>query len=150
MTEPATPRLGQTSGDAFAASLGGYATEVDLLAGEVPLLAWEAAHGRGWKNAWGILYLTTHRLVWIRSKIALPWIPKTLEIPLDSVMSVEAGRRLFSSSSLSLLRPFRRHVVVTLKSGERYSFSPAPTGVDALSIVTEITSILRERGLLRD
>jgi hypothetical protein len=150
VTEDPKPKLGQTTGDAFAASLGGYAAEVDLLPGEIPLCAWEVAYGRHWKNAWGILYLTSHRLVWIRAKIALPWIAKTLEIPLESVMGAEVKRRLWSPSRLSLLRPFGRHVVVNSKGGERYSFSPSPTGAGANEIAREITSILRDKGLLRD
>ncbi len=144
MTEPATPKLGQTSGHPFTAALGGYAAEVDLLSDEIPLQAWEVAYGRRvWENAWGILYLTTHRLVWIRSKIALPWVAKTLEIPLDSVIAAKARRRWWPI-------PFDRGlVVISREHAESCQFSPSWSSPGASEITREITSILRERGLLR-
>ena len=121
----------------------GHAAEVDLLAGEIPLLAWDATFiGKWWASPWGTLYLTDQRLVWIRWRSSLPLGLKTLEISLDSVTGVEVRRRW---SHL-----FHRAVLVQRRGEAPCEFLPARFGPGARSIVTEITSILRERGLLRD
>lgn len=146
MTEERKPKLGETANDPLVAAFGGYATAVDLLPGEVALRAWEAGFVNGLAGAWGILYLTTHRLVWIRMKIAPPWAAKTMEIPINDITAAEA-RKPWGW----WLNPFARgRVAIIRKDAEMCQFGASVLGPSAKEITREITSILRDRGLPRD
>ena len=140
MTEGAAPTLGKRDG----------AAEVYLLPGEIPLCAWDAVFFASWWRArGGILYLTSDRLVWISWRPALPWTGKTVLISLREIARV-ATRLVLFAPFFFLAGPFHRQVIITAKDAARYKFSPVATGPGARQVATEITSILREQGLLRD
>lgn len=126
------------------------AAQVELLPGEIPLCAWDAVFFPSWwRGRGGVLYLTSVRLVWISWRPPLPWTAKVISISLRDIERVDTRRVLFAPF-IGLAGPFHRQVVVTLKGSKRCAFSPASTGRGARQVAMEITSILRERGLLRD
>jgi hypothetical protein len=144
MKAPATPRLGQRGEDAWVDFFGmGFASQVDLLPDEVPLQAWDAGLVDSlFSSAWGGLYLTTERLIWIRWRFAAPWVQKTMIVNLKSVAGSSVGR------SLKLGLGLRQFVTVALKDGREMRFWPPSYGARPEQIAGEIGKVLRERGLL--
>jgi hypothetical protein len=136
--------LGHPGEDAFVDVFGmGFATQVDLLLDETPLQKWDAGLVDGLlSGAWGALYLTSERLVWIRWRFAPPWVQKVLILNLRSVASAGVGR------SLKLGLGLRQFVNVALKDGSVMRFWPPSYGERPERIASEIERFLRERGLL--
>jgi len=144
MSASTTTKLGQRGEDAWVDFFGmGFATQVDLLPSEVPLQTWDAGLVSSFLNsAWGVLYLTNQRLVWIRWRFAAPWAQKMAILNLKSVSRARVAR------SLSLGLGLREFVAITLKDGSEIRFWPPSYGSRPQQIVDEIAKTMRERGLL--
>lgn len=140
----ATPqqKLGQGGSDTWVAFFGGgFAAHVDLLPDEVALHAWDVALSRSWwSTVWGTLYLTNRRLVWIRWRFAVPWLPKTIAVNLESVSATGVERRLRVA--------LQRGLAVSLNDGSELLFWPPTYGARPKEIASVISEAVRERGLL--
>ena len=127
-----------------AASVGDYRHAVSLELDEDEFVPYRGYIGLRGTPAWGELFLTTKRLIWIRMKIALPLGRKLVVIPLGDIQgwSIEPvpwwwferlGRR-------------RRMIRVRASSGA-YDFVTAWTREDADDWVEALENVMAGAGL---
>jgi len=126
------------------ARAGDYRHAVSLELDEDEFVPYRGYMGLRGTPAWGELFLTTKRLIWIRMKIALPLGQKLVVIPLGDIQgwSIEPVPWWW----LERLGRRRRMIRVRASSGT-YAFVTAWTREDADDWAEALETVMEDAGL---
>ncbi len=96
--------------------------------------------------AWGELFLTTKRLIWIRTRIALPLGRKLIEVPLSDIESWSIER-----APWWMLHWWgRRRGIVRIRTAfERFDFVTAWTREDADEWAEALENVMAGAGIVK-